>query len=155
MPWEYLDNLNYRYENAARLVDFTGKDVVDLCSGNTGLYDLVKDKVKSYRACDVRKLHPIVEEVTDDEFSKTIDRCDILCVFGYGGYEITKEKLESPTLLSSTIYLAEKFSPIIILESVSRFEPALKDFVQKYKYEEIRTVGSDWLTDRVMYILGR
>ena len=155
MAWEYLDNLNYRYENAARLVDFTGKDVVDLCSGNTGLYDLVKDKVNSYRACDVRKLHPIVEQVSDDSFARSIEKCDILCVFGYGGFEITKEPLESPTLLSSMKYLADKYNPVVILESVTKFKPAIMDFVDNYNVEEVRTVGSDWLTDRVMYILRR
>lgn len=152
MPWEYLDTLDYRYRLVDDLIDFTGKDVIDLCSGNTGLYNLVKDKVKSYRACDVRKLHPIVEEVSDDNFIKTVDKCDILCVFGHGGYEITKESLESPTLTDSINQIIHRFNPILVLECVSRFEPIIQEITKNHKVRITRTVGADWLTDRVLYI---
>lgn len=155
MPWEYLDNLNYRYEVAADAVDFTGKHVIDLCSGNTGLYHLVQQKVASYRACDVRKLHPIVEEMTDDLFVPTVTQCDILCVFGYGGFEITKEKLESATLTQSIRDLAKKFDPIIILECVTKFEPALRPIMEGYVVDSFWTPGSDWLSDRVLFVLRR
>lgn len=152
MPWEYLDNLDYRYELVAGSLDFNGKDVVELCSGNTRLYDLVKDRIKSYRACDVRKLHPIVEQTTDDEFVKTIDKCDILCVFGHGGYEITLENLESKTLTDSIRHLMERFRPTVVLEAVSKFEPILENLSKDKEVEKTKTVGADWLTDRVLYI---
>lgn len=153
MPWEYLDNkMDYRYQLAADSVDFTGKDVVDLCSGDTGLYEIVKDRVKSYRACDVRKLHPIVEQMIDGEFIKTVDKCDILCVFGHGGYEITKESLESPTLTDSIHQMIHRFNPILILECVTKFEPIIQEITKNHKVRVTRTVGSDWLTDRVLYI---
>lgn len=153
MAWEYLDNhMGYRYKLADEAIDFTGMDVVDLCSGDTGMYELVKDKVASYRACDVRKLHPIVEQMPDDEFVKTIKKCDILCVFGHGGYEITKESLESATLTDSIKFLIAKFNPVLILECVTKFQPILEDITKDHKVKIIRTVGSDWLTDRVLYI---
>lgn len=153
MPWEYLDNLNYRYDLVAQKLDFTGKHVVDLCSGNTGLYELVKDKVASYRACDVRKLHPIVEQMADNDFAKTVERCDILCVFGHGGFEITNESLESATLTQSIHDLIDRFQPVVVLEGVSKFEPILAGIAEGFKKEVTRTIGSDWLTDRVLYIL--
>lgn len=152
MPWEYLDNLDYRYRLADEFVDFTGKDVIDLCSGNTGMYEVVKDKVKSYRACDVRKLHPIVEQMTDGDFIKTVDKCDILCVFGHGGYEITKESLESPTLTDSIHQMIHRFNPILILECVTKFEPIIQEITKHHQVKITRTAGSDWLTDRVLYI---
>ena len=155
MPWEYLDNLNYRYQIAAESVDFTGKHVIDMCSGNTGLYHLVQQQVASYRACDVRKLHPIVEEMTDAEFVPTVTQCDILCVFGYGGFEITPEPLESSTLLQSAKTLMAKFDPVVILECVTKFEPALRPLMDGYEVSSFWTSGSDWLSDRVLFVLRR
>lgn len=155
MPWEYLDNMNYRYEIAAESLDFKGKHVVDLCAGNAGLYNLVGNQVASYRACDVRKLHPVVEEMTDEAFVPTVTQCDILCVFGYGGFEITNEPLESSTLLQSAKTLMAKFDPIVILECVTKFQPALYPLMKGYHVESIWTPGSDWLSDRALFILRR
>ena len=155
MPWEYLDKLNYRYELASGLVDFKDKHVVDLCSGNTGLYNFVHPIVASYRACDIRPLSAVAEPISDDKFVRTVEHCDILCLFGYGGYEITKEPLESSTVLDSMKYLIDKFDPVIVLECVSKFVPALQEIIQPYQRQEIRTAGDDWLTDRVMFILRR
>jgi hypothetical protein len=155
MPWEYLDNMNYRYTIAANMVDFTGKHVIDLCAGNAGLYPLVEHKIASYRACDVRKLHPVVEEMKDEDFVKTVDKCDVLCVFGYGGFEMTREPLESPTLLESTKTLMEKFDPIVILECVTKFESLLHPLMKGYCVESFWTSGSDWLSDRVLFVLRR
>ena len=39
---EYLNQKDYRYEETVKRHDFSGKNVVDLCSGNTRLYELVK-----------------------------------------------------------------------------------------------------------------
>ena len=153
MPWEYLDNMNYRYELAATSVDFAGKHVIDLFAGNAGLYPKVEHLVASYRACDVRKLHPIVEQMTDADFVPTVEKCDILCVFGYGGFEITKEPLESSTLLQSAKTLIQKFDPVVILECVTKFEPALRPMMEGYDVQTIWTSGSDWLSDRVLFIL--
>ena len=155
--WEYMKGLNYRYEIVAKYIDFSGLHVVELCSGYTGLYNLVKDKVASFRACDVRKLHPICEQLPDDKFVKTLTKCDVLCAFGHGGYEITREELESKTLTESIHFVIERFKPRwIVLESVERFFPIVSNISNRYAYEEtlFDHHGSDWLHNRRMLILG-
>jgi hypothetical protein len=152
MTWEYMDALGYRYETVAK-EPLDGLSVVDLCSGNTGLYDLVKERVKSYRACDLRTLHKVVEQLPDDEFVDTLTECDVLCVFGHGGWDITREPLESSTLTNSIHKVIKKFSPkIVVLECVSKFEPIIEPISYHYTRERIYTPGSNWLTDRVLYI---
>lgn len=155
MTWEYMDKLGYRYETVAKAIDFTGKKVIDLNSGNTGLYELVKDKVASYRACDTRKSHPIVEVMDDAEFTKTVDECDILCLFGHSGYEITKAWQESQTITDNYNTLISRCKPqYAVLESVKKFLPITQGIVDKhdYKWNRIDTESNDWLQDRVMFI---
>lgn len=153
-PWKYLDELGYRYKIVSELVDFKDKHVVDLCSGNTGLYELVRPVVKSYRACDKRKQHDIVEQVDDAAFAEIITQCDILCLFGYGGYEFTQNALESSTVLNSVQKLITKFNPVVILESVTKFESALQKLAASYyNVRKIHTRDAHWLKDRVIYIL--
>lgn len=158
MPWEYLDNMNYRYEIISNKIDFKNKHVVDLCSGNTGLYELVKDITASYRACDLRKLHPIVEQVSDEIFAKTIQKCDILCAFGYGGREIADEKLESETLNASIRNIISKHNPEhVVLESIKNFQKPIFNIADSfdYTYETISHDSSFWLEDRIMIIMKR
>lgn len=158
MPWEYLENMNYRYEIVASKIDFKNKHVVDLCSGNTGLYELVKHITASYRACDLRKLHPIVEQAPDDIFVKTIESCDVLCAFGYGGREIIDEKLESETLNASIKSIISKHNPeYVVLESVKNFQKPIFDIANSYNYtyETISHDSSFWLQDRIMIIMKR
>jgi len=155
MKWEYMDSLGYRYEIVAKAIDFTGKAVVELNSGNTGLYELVKDKVKSYRACDVRQTHPIVEVIDDEAFTKTVTECDILCLFGHGGYEITKAPVESQTVTNSYNELITRCKPqYAVLESVSKFLPITQRIIEKHSYtwKRIDTKDLDWLKDRIIFI---
>lgn len=155
MTWEYMEKLGYRYKTVDYFIDFTGKKVIDLNSGNTGLYDLVKDKVASYRACDIRQSHQIVEVMDDAEFAKTVNECDILCLFGHGGYEITNAYQESKTITESYHSIIDRCKPkYAVLESVKKFLPITQKIVDKYEYKwnRINTINDDWLLDRVMFI---
>lgn len=62
---------------------------------------------------------------------------DLLCCFGLGGYEISKEAEESKTVTSSLIKLATNNHPsLIVVESIEEFEPlllAIKDHLSGYK----------------------
>jgi len=155
--WEYSKDLDYRYDLVKNHINFKGLHVVDLCSGYTGLYNSVKDDVASYRACDLSKLHPISEQMADDDFVKTVTNCDVLCAFGHGGYEISGEELESRTLTSSIHFLIQKFKPRwVVLESVDRFFPIILDIASRYRYHKslFKHDGPDWLHKRTMLILG-
>lgn len=154
---EYLNQKDYRYEETVKRHDFSGKNVVDLCSGNTGLYELVKDQVASYRACDLHKLHPIIEQTDDWVFSQSVERCDVLVCFGFGGYEITNESVESKTSTKSFQYLLEKFSPdFAVMEGVKRFRPILESVrTDGYEKEYFFTDSDWWLDDRLIIFLRK
>jgi len=155
--WEYMKELDYRYEEVTKHINFKDLHVVELCSGYTGLYELVKGKVASYRACDLWKLHPICEQMPDDQFAKTVTKCDVLCVFGHGGYEISGEQLESKTLTQSIHFLIKQFNPQwVVLESVERFFPIISNISSQYRYEAslFKYQGADWMHNRRMLILG-
>lgn len=156
--YAYLDQKDYRYEETVKRIDFTGKNVIDLCSGNTGLHDFVKDMVASYRACDKYNTHPVVEVMDDAEFCKTVENCDVLCCFGIGGWEITGESSESSTVTNSILILAEKFQPQwIVLECVKKFRAIADGIAEKVNYtrEDFATDSDWWLDDRLLVFLRR
>jgi len=156
--YKYLDSKNYRYKETAKRVNFSGKHVVDLCSGNTGLYEYVKDKVASYRACDLFKLQPIVEQVDDWEFAQSVTVCDVLVCYGVGGYEISKEQIESKTVTNSIRYLMEKFSPaVVVIESIKTYQSILEGIADNDRYTKdyYKTDSSNWLDDRVIIFMEK
>ena len=101
----------------------------------------------------------------DDEFINVLTKVDILVVFGIGGYEISKEPLESKTLVQSIKKIISKFKPeIIIIEIVNRYFPILEDIEKftsyySYKTKHILKIKSlkdyNWLEDRVLMIIRK
>jgi len=76
MAWEYLESKTYRYEFIKEKTSNLG-DVIELCNG-TGIVESYLD-CSSYKGCD------IANGIKDDDFVKTIDRCDTLIALGHGG----------------------------------------------------------------------
>lgn len=125
MAWEYLEDMDFRYKDAVALLgDTSEKDVVELNCGNGRLKDYMKHK--TYRGNDLLKEDDEnYSSLPDDKFIETVDKCDILCCFGFGGYELSNQPLESKTITNSVIKLINKFNPVLILEAVDRYLPLI------------------------------
>ena len=157
-PWCYMDKLNYRFEITKKNINFRGLNVVELNSGNTGLYELVKKDISSYRANNLRKSHPIVEIMSDIHFVKKINKCDILCCFGHAGYQDGTERLESTQINKSILYLIEKFKPKnVVLECITKYKSAIYDIYNAYSHLytkiDFKHEGDDWLNNRILLIM--
>jgi hypothetical protein len=150
MAWEYMEELDYRYKAVSQYIrdeDF----VVELNSGNSRLRDYVKNHV-----CNDLYDKRADYQLTDEEFKTKIEKCDVLVCLGMGGYEITKEELESKTITKTIIELTNKFKPkLLILECVEQFVSIPYEIIEETGYKPIEvkaTKGDDWLHDRKMYI---
>jgi hypothetical protein len=170
MAWEYMDELDYRYEQAVELLTqiphgHTLGQCVELCSGNTRFFNYIKDKCTKYKACDTRKPNVIPDgvqfyEMNDSMFSDTIGRCRTLIVFGHGGFEIDKNPLESPSLTQSMHKIINKCSPkFIILECVDKYLPVIKEIHRihgrEYAHKGITNKSENWLHHRHLYVFYR
>lgn len=134
MAWEYL--LTKELDARAMVIagylanKITGKVILDLNCGHAPLLRyLPKTYARYYGNDTLAKRLPTCDgalflPMTDEEMvTSDIGRVDVLVVMGMGGYEITKEKLESPTLTRSILALIEKHKPeIVILECIQEFE---------------------------------
>lgn len=152
MAWEYLDKLDYRYKQASKFI--TDEDfVVDVNSGNSRMRDYVKNYISNdlnYSEADY--------QMTDEQFREVIDACDVLCCFGVGGYEITKEELESKTVSDTLVYLTEKFKPrLLILEAIEQFTPIIKNILERvnYKIDKLIETENDKSVSHMEFVLKR
>ncbi|NQZ99690.1 MAG: class I SAM-dependent methyltransferase [Myxococcales bacterium] len=188
LTWEYLDEMDYRYEEIAKHLSHhaegnqNGKNwhFVELCCGNGRLPEyLEKYGINySYEATDLNYFRWGLEQkstdlehyfdLSDDEFAKRIDRCDVLVALGHSGFEIDSHPKESSTLTNSISYIIGKFSPeFVVLESISKYHSILKGIIRSLPgyssvfsfctTPESRTGCKDserWLYDRRLEILG-
>lgn len=160
MTWEYMDELDYRYEKvSAELGSLRGDVVVDLCSGNSKL-DIYLKGIYSYLSCDINDDRATFK-MTDKAFvENAITGCDILCLFGYGGYEVDSNPLESDTVISSMDYAITNFKPkTVVVESIKKYHHILTELMNTHKeyrisYESI-SEGDTWLTQRIIKIYKR
>ena len=186
--WEYLDEMDYRYEEIAKHLSHhaarnqNGKKwhFVELCCGNGRLPEYLKKYGinYSYEATDLNYFRWGLEQrstasehyfdLSDDEFAKGIDRCDVLVALGHSGFEIDSHPKESRTLTDSISYISGKFRPaFVILESISKYHSILKGITASLAgysssfslstTPESRTGCKDserWLHDRRLEILG-
>jgi hypothetical protein len=152
MAWEYLDKLDYRYKQAAEFI--TNEDfVVDVNSGNSRFRDYAKHYI-----CNDLNYWEADYQMTDEQFRDVVDRCDVLCCFGVGGYEITKEPLESQTLSDTMVYLTNKFKPrLLILEAIEQFTPVIENILKRvnYKIDKLIATESDSSICPMPYVLKR
>lgn len=163
MAWEYLSLMDRRLEVVADYLNGKTKNkvIVDLDCLEARLLMYITHNFKKYLGNDVLNKFPSIKaanffQMTDEKFVQTIEECDILLVFGYGGFEITGEQLESQTLNDSVKYLVGKTKPeIVILESVWEFEPITSKIItQDYKLVQYTRLdlGKSWTSKRAIYI---
>jgi GT2 family glycosyltransferase len=166
MSWEYLPELDERLKVAAKYLDgkTKGKTIVDLDCLEARLLQYIDHDFEVYLGNDVQERFPTCPKTRfsiakDDEFVPTLTKCDILTVFGHGGYEITKEGAESPTLTNSIKYVIDHLKPeIVVLEAVWAFEPIISEIITEgYKLvlKQYLELGNDWVRKRVIYIYER
>lgn len=155
MAWEYLDELDYRFARAGRYIHHDDA-VVDVNAGNSHL----RNYVENYTSNDLYDDRADYR-IADDVFVPMIKTCDVLCLFGIGGYEITKEPLESSTVTDSVITLAIKHHPrLLILECVNDFVEIAERIMRESGYEPVRTYHDvveleqvpEFVKRRTMYI---
>jgi hypothetical protein len=156
MAWEYMEELDYRYEDASNLISpLSGEVVLDFNSGNSRFKDYLKGSF-TYKCNDLYDKRADYQ-ITDAEFLEQEPKCDVLCCFGIGGYEITGEKLESSTITSTLKSAINKYSPrIIILDSVTKFIPIKKELLDMLINYEVLNLsymkGKEWVMNREMSI---
>ena len=164
-----MSTLDYRYKNANKVLQELEVEnlghVIELCSGNTQCAKYLTIPFESYKACDLAMPESIPKGVdffqipVEDFVHDKVNSCDVLFVFGHGGYEITNEPLESKFLTACMHEIIDEHNPgIIILEMVKRFEEIGKNFIKDSEYilyETIYNKNDNWLEDRVMFVLRR
>jgi hypothetical protein len=160
MAWEYLENLDYRYELVSNHIgELNGEIVLDFNSGNSRFKNYLKGNF-TYLSNDIWDNRADFR-ITDSEFLDQQPSADIICGFGLGGYEISKEKLESATLTQTLIKAVEKYNPkIIVLEYIKDFRP-IKDVIvnslnNNYDLKQFfKKLGNDRVMIREITICNR
>ena len=160
MAWEYMEELDYRYELASKALGNTKRlHVVELCCGNGRFKDYLQG-FKSYRGNDLRQVdNKYYSSKPDELFVEEVKKCDVLAVFGHGGFEIDKNPLESSTLTQSFLTLVSRFGPkYLVLESIEKYSPIIDGIISALlPYYTIISVhntdGNDWLSKRQLRVL--
>lgn len=157
MAWEYMEELDYRYEDASNLISpLSGEVVLDFNSGNSRFKDYLKGEFeyKSNDLYDKRAMY----QITDADFLLQEPKCDVLCCFGIGGHELTGEKLESSTITSTLKLGIKKYEPrIVILDCVTKFIPIKNSILNLLSGYEIFTLrnmkkSNDWVFERELSV---
>ncbi len=167
MAWEYLPEVDERFRVIAGYLKGKTKDkvIVDLNCLEARLTKYIEPDFAKYLGNDIQDKFPVLSKAEfkiakDDEFVRSLDRCDILIWTGIGGYEITKEPLESKTATESARFVISTLKPkIIALESVREFEGIisyLEAFTIAGRYglalKKYLDLGDSWVKKRIVYI---
>lgn len=173
MTWEYLEHMSFRHTMVLPYIDVKDKHVVELDCGLNTMQPWLRGEA-TYWANDVvmpewaKGGTPFwccgteyrFFQMKDDEFVKLVEKCDVLFLFGHGGYELDMNEKESRTVSHSAIHLMRKFQPsTVVLESVQRYEPCIQNIVRESGYSVacrfVVDAGENWTHKRVALIAGR
>ena len=117
--YPYLKNVNQRYEDLVRLIDLDGLNVVDINAGHGNLISYLP-KNSRYRGNDIFPQGPHVERSTDENFVKSIEDVDVLCIFGWC---TGSAFVESKTQDDSLEYLLNNYHPrYFVVEFISEYQ---------------------------------
>jgi hypothetical protein len=159
--FEYMDDLDYRYEIASEWIKPHHRNVVEINSGNSRFRDYAKKFGAFYISNDVSDSRSDLR-MTDLEFakSKQMTRMDVLVSFGIGGHDYKSSPYESPTQTNTIIDLIWERSPeYVIIESTVRCSFAMDRIQKETGYEILfskKTFGNgDWKFDRELRVLGQ
>ncbi len=175
MAWEYLltNKLDARVLLVAGyLADkIEGKVIVDLDCMHAPILKYLPRTYKVFHGNDILSLFPEPPELykakfytmKDEEFTELELHTDILIVFGMGGYEQSKEELESKTLNQSILKIVDRDMPeIVVIESVQQFSPIQENFEAILKAKgynvahKVKVETEDhWLQKRLVTIYTR
>jgi hypothetical protein len=160
MAWEYLEQLDYRYEFVSdKIGSLDGEIILDFNSGNSRLKNYLKGHF-TYLSNDIWD-NRADYKITDEQFLHQQQSADIICGFGLGGFEISKEKLESSTLTQTLINATIKYEPkIIVLEYIIDFRPIknmiVTPIIKDYTTEQwSKRLGHDRVMQREITICRR
>jgi len=140
--YPYLKDVNQRYQDLVRLIDLDGLNVVDVNAGYGNLNSYLP-KNSRYRGNDIYPQAPHVERSTDENFVRSINEVDVLCIFGWstGGAFV-----ESNTQDDSLEYLLNKYHPrYFVAECITEYqELVIRRFESSLqKYHELSSFQYD------------
>lgn len=141
-PGTYLKTKPFeiRYKIVADFLgDLSDKVIIDLNCGEPLFKNHIK--FKRYIANDIF----VPDNIDGIEFRQCTDteideKCDVLCVFGYGGGELTGEELESKTTGDSLVRLSKYNPKYIVVEMTQKWEDdfsVLSKLKEKLGYAEV------------------
>ena len=166
MAWEYLPQMDQRLRVIASFLKGKTKDktIVDLDCLEARLLKYIDHDFKKYIGNDILDRFPVSIDktefylTTDEKMVDVVNECNILLVLGAGGWEITKEELESKTLTDSVNAIIKKCRPkYVVKEAVSYFEELINLPPNGYKqvYKKNLNLGDKWIAKRIVYIYKR
>lgn len=180
MAWEYLldKKFDIRITAALPLIRehlHEGATIVDLDCGHAPLRAYLPRSIRYIgNDIDVTRLpssrgHDIFFNASDAEMRNLLEKrtVRILCCFGLGGYEISKEPLESITLTQTIIQLAQVKRPsLLVIEAIEDYVSLLEKIrdamVPQYAVAQVTHIFmqqpsdiSSRLRKRVVYILEK
>lgn len=156
MAWEYMEDLDYRYVDASALLSpLNGELILDFNSGNSRFKQYLKGKFE-YKSNDLYDKRADYQ-ITDVEFLQQEPTCDVLCCFGIGGFEITKEKLESSTITNTLKEAIKKYDPrVVVLDCVAKFIPIKNEVLNLltgYDIVNVKNIkGANWVLERELSV---
>ena len=143
MAWEYLqdDKFDERFKPIVKFLQgkTKGKIVVDLNCGTARLCRMLEPNWLLYAGNDKSAefiLRARAHNVPNTSFHVLSDKhydecCDILVSVGCGGYDISKEPLESDTQKDTIKRLVNTHTPeIVILEMIKAFGKDMIEYVE-------------------------
>lgn len=169
MSWEYLEQMSFRHAMVVPYVNVVGKHAIELNCGRWTMLPWL-DGQASYAANDLSPtdwVGAIGEtpkrrffQMGDDTFVPLVQACDVLFLFGHGGYEIDCNPKESATVSKSAMTLMGRFSPAqVVLESVQKYAPCLHAIVEgagySIQHQFLVDAGEGWTFKRMVVIAGR
>lgn len=148
--WPHLRYLDDRFDAVANYLNGRVKDketIIDLNCGDSRILSRLKcgryigtDAVNTKDGQTYRKQHNgDFLHMKDDQVSLP-GKIGVVMLWGHGGYEISKEKVESPTVTDSLKKIIINNRPkYIVIEAIQDYTPILIDIINwcDFRYEII------------------
>ncbi len=163
--WDYVDEIDARFTPAVDYLSdkIEGKVLIDLNCGEARLLQYLPHSFKRYYGNDLRAVFPSYPKCQFDCIPDTQvnpKQLDVLMCWGMGGYELTKEPVESPTISHTILRLGDRHPSVIILEAVWAFDVLTESLIRRLPdYAQITEsrfdCGNRWTHKRRVVILER
>ena len=169
--WPHLEHLDDRFDAVVQYLNehLQGDDqVVDLNCGDSRILQSLRpchytgtDAIET-RDGRMFRARPTAKFIKSKDDKLTFQRIDTLMCWGIGGYEISKEEVESPTITQTIIKLIEKHRPhYVVVEAIQEYQSILRwildsiDEDYTIRIDEKMNLGEPREWKRQIYLLER